>query len=46
MPCIRLAPQVGRVLARGGDHVTRQILGYRKQQTSSESSFTLIATIQ
>ena len=31
---------------RGINQVTRQILGYREQQASSESSFTLTATIQ
>lgn len=31
---------------RGINQVTRQILGYREQQSSSESSFTLTATIQ
>ncbi len=32
--------------ARGINQVTRQILGYREQQSSSESSFILTATIQ
>ena len=31
---------------RGVNQVTRQILGYREQQSSSESSFILTATIQ
>ena len=31
---------------RGINHVTRQILGYREQQSSSESSFVLTATVQ
>ena len=31
---------------RGVNQVTRQILGYREQQASSESSFILTATIQ
>jgi hypothetical protein len=32
--------------ARGINQVTRQILGYREQQSSSESSFILTATVQ
>jgi hypothetical protein len=31
---------------RGINQVTRQILGYREQQASSESSFILTATVQ
>ena len=31
---------------RGINQVTRQVLGYREQQSSSESSFILTATIQ
>jgi hypothetical protein len=39
------AMQIGGA-TRGINQVTRQILGYREQQSSSESSFILTATIQ
>jgi hypothetical protein len=33
-------------VTRGINQVTRQILGYREQESSSESSFVLTATVQ
>ena len=39
------AMQIGGA-TRGINQVTRQILGYREQQSSSESSFILTATVQ